>query len=143
MLKRASAGGGEDQADSVNGDCVARARELAPLIEVASARIEAAREIPQDLLTALHAARIFRMLIPRSCGGDEATPTAFFEAIESIAKADASTAWCLGQGCVVSMAAAYLKPEVAQTFSAIGAPSWLRGLPARPPRRSWSMAAIA
>jgi alkylation response protein AidB-like acyl-CoA dehydrogenase len=38
----------------------------------------------------------------------------FFAAIEAIAKADASVAWCLGQGSGVSMAAAYLKPEVAR-----------------------------
>ena len=107
MLKRASAGGGEGQ------ECVARARELAPLIESASDRIEAERKIPDDVLVALHDARMFRMLIPRSCGGDEVTPMAFFGAIEAIAKADASVAWCLGQGSGVSMAAAYLKPEVA------------------------------
>jgi alkylation response protein AidB-like acyl-CoA dehydrogenase len=110
MLKRASAGDGEGQ------DCVARARELAPLIESASDRIEAERKIPHDVLTALHDARLFRMLIPRSCGGDEVAPTAFFEAIEAIAKADASVAWCLGQGSGVSMAAAYLKPEVARAI---------------------------
>jgi alkylation response protein AidB-like acyl-CoA dehydrogenase len=113
MLKRASADS-ECEADSVNADCVARARELAPLVERASRRIETEREIPQELLAALHEARLFRMLIPHSCGGDEVAPTAFFEAIETIAKADASTAWCLGQGSGVSMAAAYLKPEVAR-----------------------------
>ncbi len=95
-------------------DCVARARALAPLIESASDRIEAERKIPDDVLAALHDARMFRMLIPRSCGGDEVTPMAFFGAIEAIAKADASVAWCLGQGSGVSMAAAYLKPEVAR-----------------------------
>jgi indole-3-acetate monooxygenase len=109
MLKRAEAGEG-----GVGGDCVARARELAPLVQRASPRIEAERKIPQDVLSALHAARMFRMLIPRSCGGDEVTPMAFFEAIEAIAKADGSTAWCLSQGSGVSMAAAYLKTDVAR-----------------------------
>ena len=79
-------------------ECVARARELTPLIESAADRIETEREIPDDVLAALHEARLFRMLIPRSCDGEELTPMAFFEAIEAIAMADASVAWCLGQG---------------------------------------------
>jgi alkylation response protein AidB-like acyl-CoA dehydrogenase len=35
--------------------------------------------------------------------------------IEAIAQGDASVAWCIGQGCGVSMAAAYLKPDIART----------------------------
>ena len=137
MLKRASAGGGEGQ------ECVARARELAPLIESASDRIEAERKIPDDVLSALHDARMFRMLIPSSCGGGEVAPMAFFGAIEAIAKADASVAWCLGQGSGVSMAAAYLKPEVAHDIFGMRGRSRHRVRPTSLPRRLPSRAAIA
>ena len=68
------------------------------------------------MLAALHEARLFRMLIPRSCDGEEVEPAAFFEVMEAIAMADASVAWCIGQGSGVSMAAAYLKPEVARAI---------------------------
>jgi len=79
-------------------DVLARARAVAPLIAEASDRIEREREIPSEVISAMHDARLFRMLIPRSCDGDEVHPTTFFQAIEVIAMADASAAWCVGQG---------------------------------------------
>ncbi len=45
---------------------------------------------------------LFRMLVPRSLGGEEVSPVAFMQAIEEIAKADASTAWCIAQTSVCS-----------------------------------------
>ncbi|MEA2985054.1 MAG: hypothetical protein QOD94_1308 [Alphaproteobacteria bacterium] len=95
---------------------VMRARQLQPLIQSAADRIESEREIPADVLSALYEARMFRMLIPRSCGGEELDPATFFEVMESIAMADASVAWCIGQNSGVSMAAAYLDPKVAQAI---------------------------
>jgi alkylation response protein AidB-like acyl-CoA dehydrogenase len=95
---------------------VMRARQLQPLIQSAADRIESEREIPADVLSALYDAGLFRMLIPRSCGGEELDPATFFEAMEAIAMADASVAWCIGQNSGVSMAAAYLDPRVAQAI---------------------------
>lgn len=95
-------------------DFVERARRLAPLIEAAAPQIEAERQIPADLLSAIHEAELFRMLIPRSVGGAEVDLPSFVEAVEIIAGADASVAWCLGQGCGTSMSAAYLPPKTAQ-----------------------------
>jgi len=90
-----------------------RARSLRPLIEAAAPRIEAARELTDDVLDALHEARLFRLLIPASAGGEEADPVSYVEMIEAIAMADASTAWCLGQGSGSSMIAAYLPHDSA------------------------------
>jgi alkylation response protein AidB-like acyl-CoA dehydrogenase len=109
---------------------IERARALAPLIAGAADQIEADRAIPALVLDALHDARLFRMLLPRSCDGEEAEPATFFRVMEQIAMADASVAWCVSQGSGVSMAAAYLEPRVAyELFSdpravvATGAPS--------------------
>jgi alkylation response protein AidB-like acyl-CoA dehydrogenase len=96
------------------GDCIARARQLAPFIAAHSARIEREREIVPEVLDALHNARMFRMLLPRSCDGEEVAPATYVQAIEEIAKADASTAWCLSQGSGSSMSAAYVAPHVAR-----------------------------
>jgi len=111
-------------------ELIARAHQLAPLIEAAADRIERERRIPDDLLKAMHDARLFRMLIPRAYDGEEVEPTTFFQVMEAIASADASVAWCLGQGSGVSMAAAYLEPAVAKELFgaadavvATGAPS--------------------
>jgi alkylation response protein AidB-like acyl-CoA dehydrogenase len=92
-------------------DCVANARALAPKIAAAAPRIEADRELPADLVDALHEARLFRMLVPRSLGGEEISPVEYVQAIEEIAKADASTAWCIGQTSVCSTIAKCLKPQ--------------------------------
>jgi alkylation response protein AidB-like acyl-CoA dehydrogenase len=94
-------------------DCVERARALAPRLAAAAARIEAGRELPPDIVDALHEARLFHMLVPRSLGGDEASPVAFMAAIEELAKADASTAWCVAQTSVCSTVSSSLEPHIA------------------------------
>lgn len=98
------------------GDPVARARALAARIEADAPRIEAARALPEDLLDALHEARLFRTLLPRACGGEETTPETYARMMEVIASADASVAWCIGQASGCSMAAAYVAPEVARAI---------------------------
>jgi alkylation response protein AidB-like acyl-CoA dehydrogenase len=69
--------------------------------------------LPPPLLDALHEARLFRLLLPRTQGGLETDPVTFFHVIEVIATEDASTAWCLSQAGGCAMAAAYLDPAVA------------------------------
>ncbi len=99
--------------ERAKADCVANARALAPVIAAAAPRIEAGRELPPDLVDALHEARLYRMLVPRSLGGEEISPVAFMQAIEEIAKADASTAWCIAQTSVCSTISKCMKPEIA------------------------------
>ncbi|QQS12506.1 MAG: acyl-CoA dehydrogenase family protein [Rhodospirillales bacterium] len=95
-------------------DYVARAREVAVKAAALSDEIERQRRLPPALLDALHGAGLFRLLLPRAFGGAETDPLTFFKVIEAVAKADASTAWCLGQASGCSMAAAYLDPAVAR-----------------------------
>jgi alkylation response protein AidB-like acyl-CoA dehydrogenase len=90
------------------------ARDLFPMIADSAADIERTGRLPLSLLDDLHEARLFHMLSPRSVGGEEIDPVIFFNAIEALASADASTAWCVGQGCGVAMASAYLDPAVAR-----------------------------
>jgi len=97
-----------------HADWIGRARELAPLIAGAADRIEHDRAIPDEVLSSLHDRQLFRLLLPRAFGGGEVEPAVYLAVIEEIAKADASTAWCLGQACGGSIAAAYLRPEVAR-----------------------------
>jgi indole-3-acetate monooxygenase len=100
--------------DRAKVDCIANARALAPVIAAAAPRIEADRELPPDLLDALHEARLWRMLLPRAYGGDEVSPVDYVQAIEEIAKADASTAWCIGQTSVCSTVSRNMRPHVAE-----------------------------
>ena len=90
------------------------ARELAPMIAAAAPRIEAERELPADLLAALHKARLFHMLVPKSVGGEEVDVLTFFAAVEAVASGDASAGWAVGQAGGVSTVAAYLDPAIAR-----------------------------
>jgi alkylation response protein AidB-like acyl-CoA dehydrogenase len=94
-------------------DYVERAQKLAPHIEVWADQAEADRRLPEPLLAALFDAGLFRLLLPRSLDGAELDPVTFVQVMEEVAKADASTAWCIGQTAGCSMIAAYLRPDVA------------------------------
>ncbi len=103
-------------AASLAGDpaVIARAEALRPAIEAASNDIEKNRRLPPELLDRLHEARLFRLLLPRSSNGIETDPITFFHVIETIARGDASTAWCVSQGGGCAMTAAYLDLPVAR-----------------------------
>jgi indole-3-acetate monooxygenase len=92
---------------------IARADAVRPAVAAASREIESARRLPPALLEKLHEAGLFRLLLPRSSNGIETDPITFFHVIETIARADASTAWCLGQAGGCAMSAAYLDLPVA------------------------------
>jgi len=90
-----------------------RARRLGPRIAGWAPEAEQGRRLPEALLGALHEARLFRLLLPRSLGGEETDPVTFVRVIEEVARADASTAWCLCQAAGCSLAGAFLAPSAA------------------------------
>ena len=91
-------------------------RGRSPAVAAASNEIESTRRLPPALLDKLHEAQLFRLLLPRSTNGIETDPVTFFHVIETIAKADASTAWCLSQAGGCAMSAAYLDLPVAHAI---------------------------
>src|SRR3984893_7232993 len=93
-------------------DPVARARELGAEIAAAADEIERTRRIPEALLGRLHDARLFRMLLPRSAGGDETEPAVYVAAVEELARHDASIAWNAFVANSFSLLTAYLHPAV-------------------------------
>ncbi|THD59996.1 MAG: acyl-CoA dehydrogenase [Bradyrhizobium sp.] len=98
---------------------VERARALAPLIASEADEIERSRRLTQPVVSALIENGLYRALMPQSVGGAESQPEVFMQMLEEIAKADASTAWCLGQCNVCGMTAAYLDADAArEIFSA-------------------------
>lgn len=103
-----------DAGAEIERDWVTRARALRPLLAAAAPRIEAAAALPEDVLDALHAAKMFRMILPHAFGGAELEPATFFQVICEIAAGDASTAWCISQSAGCSMSAAYMEPRAAQ-----------------------------
>jgi alkylation response protein AidB-like acyl-CoA dehydrogenase len=100
---------------------VERAKALAPLLAEEADEIERTRRLTPKVVSALIKNGLYKSLLPKSTGGFESPPMVFMEMLEEIAKADASTAWCVGQCSVVGMTAAYLDTDVAhQVFGKPG-----------------------
>ena len=99
---------------STRTDPVTRAQALSAELTAASDDIERTQRIVEPLLTRLHEARLFRMLLPRSAGGDAVEPTVYLRAVEDVARHDGSVAWCLFTGNSSALMAAYVPPEVAR-----------------------------
>src|SRR5436190_4188973 len=91
---------------------LAMARDLGPAIAAASETVERTRRIPETLLAQLHQSRLFRMLLPRSVGGDETEPGAYVLAIEEIARHDGSVAWNVFVANSSSLIAPFCDPAV-------------------------------
>jgi indole-3-acetate monooxygenase len=99
-------------------ELVDRARSLKALIAREADEIERARRLTPPVVAALIDAGLYRALLPKSLGGAEAPVATFMQMLEEVAKADASTAWCLGQCSVCAMTSAYLDEETAREIFA-------------------------
>src|ERR1700722_19733236 len=97
-------------------DPVTRARELGAEIAAAAEEIERTRRFPEPLLERLHDSRLYRMLLPRSAGGDQIEPMVYVAAIEEIARHDASIAWNLFAANSATLIAAYLEPAISRAI---------------------------
>jgi len=97
-------------------DVPARVAEIAPAIAAAADRIERERRLPPDILALLYGANMFRLLAPKSIGGEELDPIAYFRTMVALGAVEGSTAWCIGQGNGCAMAAAYVDPAVARAI---------------------------
>jgi indole-3-acetate monooxygenase len=93
-------------------DPLARARVFGAEIAAAADEIERTRRVPETLLGRLHDSRLFRMLLPRSAGGDETEPAVYVAAIEELARHDASIGWNGFVANSSALIAAYLEPAV-------------------------------
>jgi indole-3-acetate monooxygenase len=115
------------------GDALERARGVVEYLRSAGPRIEAARALPADVIEQLNRARMFRLLLPRTLGGDELHLKTHAQVMETIAGADASVAWCMGQGGGCAMSSAFLRPDVSKRFfgPAEAALAWGAGIQGR------------
>jgi alkylation response protein AidB-like acyl-CoA dehydrogenase len=89
-------------------DPVARARELGPHIAESADQIERDQQFPLPLLAKIVEARLPRMLLPRSAGGDEVEPWVYLRAIEELSRHDGSVGWNL----FVANSAALIAPFI-------------------------------
>jgi alkylation response protein AidB-like acyl-CoA dehydrogenase len=97
-------------------DPVARAREMGPLIAEAADQIERDQDIPAPLLAKIVAARLPRMLLPRSAGGDEVEPWTYLRAIEELSRHDGSVGWNLFVANSASLIAPFIPLTAAKAI---------------------------
>ncbi len=100
--------------DLRRADPLARARDLMEMITAAGDETERLRRLPSALVDRLHEARLFRMLYPRSVGGDEVEPWLYVLAVEELARADGSVGWCVSIANSIGLFAPYLSPDAAR-----------------------------
>ena len=76
-------------------NAVAVAQSFADEIHRRAPEIESVRRLPADLAKEFADAGLFRMLLPVNLGGHETPPAQIALALETLAQADASAAWCV------------------------------------------------
>lgn len=75
---------------------VATAETLAPLFRESAREAEIARRPLEHVANAVKDSGIYAMMVPKAYGGHEADLDVFFEAVLTMARADASMAWLTG-----------------------------------------------
>lgn len=112
------------------------ARSIAPQIREAAEEIEAGRQLPRQIVDLLRSIGAFRLLQPRWLGGHDADPVTQILFIAELARADASTAWCVMIGCDGGLLSRELDPDVArEMYSDIDAATCGSGFPPGTARR--------
>jgi len=87
-------------------------RALAPRIRARAAEIEAARELPADLVMEMARAGVFKVAVPEAEGGLGADIMTALRAIEEVARADGSAGWCLAMAVNTFRQSAQFAPHV-------------------------------
>lgn len=97
-------------------DPVARARDAGPFIAAAADQIERDQQIPGPVLDRIIDARLHRMFVPASVGGDEVEPWVYLKAIEEISRHDGSVGWNLFVANSAALIAPFIPLTAAQTI---------------------------
>lgn len=92
---------------------VERAKSLQPLIDQHGPEIDRRREVTPEVVEALVANDMLRLLLPRSLGGQEIDLIEFCRVNETVAWADASVGWFVNQSNVSSGTSAASMPHEA------------------------------
>ena len=97
-----------------------RATALAPSLAARAAELDAARQLPTDLVAELRAAGFFRMFVPRSHGGDEIDLRTGMAVLETLATAEPAVGWTVMIGSETPQLLAFLDRETFDKMYATG-----------------------
>jgi alkylation response protein AidB-like acyl-CoA dehydrogenase len=88
---------------------------LAARVRAEADRIDREADLGPELTDAMAGAGLFRLLVPKRFGGGELEPPAYLEVVETVARADASAAWCVAQAANFARnACTYMEPDAAR-----------------------------
>ena len=93
---------------------LAAARKLAPHVAAVTDRIDQERELPDELFAELADKGFFRLLVPRSLGGEEIDYLEHLSIVQTFAEVDGSTAWCINQNNVFATVSAKMPEPLAR-----------------------------
>ena len=82
-------------------NAVAVAQSFAEEINRRAPAMESVRRLPADLARKFADAGLFRMVLPAALGGQDTPPAQIALALETLAQADASAAWCVMIGATM------------------------------------------
>jgi indole-3-acetate monooxygenase len=95
-------------------DLLEAAASLAREFASRAAEIEHARRVPADISQQMASAGFYRMLIPATYGGLEASPLVAAQVFETLARGDASCGWVAFIGATSGTVLARLPPDTAR-----------------------------
>jgi len=95
-------------------DTVAAAESLLPELTSRADEIESARRLPKDLAERFARTGFYRMCVPEIYGGLELPPADTMRTIETLARADGASAWCVFIGATSGTVLAMLPPDSAR-----------------------------
>lgn len=82
-------------------------------IRAYTSQTEAARHLPEAILSIIYNQKWFHVLVPQSCGGKELSLPETVQLFEALAWADANVGWCVNLGAGANMFAGYFDAHTA------------------------------
>ena len=102
-------------------------RKLEPVIRQHADEAELNHRLSQPVVDAMAKAGLFRIWVPRTLGGYEASPLTLYGVVEAVARLDGSTGWCLFIGASSSVSGSFLSDPAAEEIFGPDAPGILGG----------------
>lgn len=97
---------------------LAALQRIAPLIREQRHSFDEERRLPEPVFTALAAAGLFRLYLPKTLGGPELSPFDFMRVVEAASALDGSVGWLVGNGAGMSRIGGYLRQSAVRDWFA-------------------------
>lgn len=85
-----------EAAPSLASRTLDRAAKLVPALRARAAEAELLRRLPEETIADLRASGLFKLMLPKRVGGDQASLHDFIDTVAEVGKGCGSTAWVLG-----------------------------------------------